>query len=94
MTDLWMRPRRDGDRSLAAELETEFNVSMDGVTLTTVGALYDWIRAGLASDSDAPPREPYGGALWDRYLDVVTRSTGIRRRDLRPDASYHDLGLD
>lgn len=79
---------------LVMDLWTEFNVSMDGVTLTTVGALYDWIRAGLASDSDAPTREPYAGALWDRYLDVVTRSTGIRRRDLRPDASFRDLGLD
>ena len=59
MTDLWMRPRRDGDRSLAAELETEFNVSMDGVTLTTVGALYDWIRAGVASESDASARTEY-----------------------------------
>jgi hypothetical protein len=78
---------------LVMDLETAFNVSMDGVTVTTVGALYDWIRAQLPPDSTTLVREHPAGELWERYLDVVERSTRIRRRDLRPDASFRDLGL-
>ena len=76
---------------LVMDLETAFNASAtDGVTLTTVGALYDWVRAQVAPDA---PTESYAGELWERYLDVVERSTGIPRRLLRPDADFRDLGL-
>jgi hypothetical protein len=68
-------------------------MGLDGVTLTTVGALYDWIRAGFASATEAASQMQYSGAVWERYLDVVERSTGIRRRDLRPEAAFQDLGL-
>ena len=78
---------------LVMDLETAFNVSMDGVTVTTVGALYDWIRAQLPPDATSLVRDYPSGELWERYLDVVERSTGIPRRDLRPDAAFQDLGL-
>jgi hypothetical protein len=78
---------------LVMDLETAFNVSMDGVVLTTVGALYDWVRAHNAPDAGTPGRDPFAGELWERYLDVVERSTGIRRRDLRPEATFRELGL-
>ena len=78
---------------LVMDLETAFNVSMDGVTVTTVGALYDWIRNQLPPDSATLVREYPAGKMWERYLDVVERSTRVPRRDLRPDASFRDLGL-
>jgi len=78
---------------LVMDLETAFNVSMDGVTVTTVGALYDRIRNQLPPDSATVVRDFPAGELWERYLDVVQRSTRIPRRDLRPEASFRDLGL-
>ena len=78
---------------LVMELETAFDVSMDGVTITTVGALYDWIRDRLPADTATLVRDYPDSASWERYLDVVERSTRIPRRDLRPEASFRDLGL-
>ena len=78
---------------MVMELETAFEVSMNGVTVTTVGALYDWILARLTPDTATPLRSRYNGELWERYLDVVEGSTRISREQLRPDASFRDLGL-
>ena len=78
---------------LVMDLETAFHVSMDGVTVTTVGALYDWIRNQLPPDTVTLVREYPDSEFWERYLDVVERSTRIPRRDLRPEASFRDLGL-
>ena len=78
---------------LVMDLETAFNVSMDGVTVTTVGALYDWIRHRLPPDTATLVRAYPDRELWERYLEVVERSTRIPREDLRPEASFRDLGL-
>jgi hypothetical protein len=78
---------------LVMDLETAFNVSMDGVTVTTVGGLYDWIRKQLPPDGASLVREYPASEMWERYLDVVERSTRIPRRELRPEASFRDLGL-
>ena len=69
---------------LVMDLEKEFNASADRVRLTTVGALYEWMRAQVAPDL---PAGRCAGELWERYLDVVERSTGMPARASPPRGS-------
>lgn len=63
--------------------------------LATVGALFDYVRTHLDSPAAGGAGPPYAGSLWERYLDVVVRDTGVRRDRLRPEAGWvRDLGLD
>ena len=67
----------------------------DAEQLVTVGLLFDYVRSRAAPGAEEAAARPYAGELWERYLDVVERSTGIPRRELRPGASWvYDLGLD
>jgi hypothetical protein len=72
-------------------LETEFQIRLPEQELGrigTVGELYDCVVKQLGV-GDAPPRGgPYEGPLWERYLDVVERDTGVDRPRLRPAATF------
>lgn len=82
---------------LVMAVESAFDVEIpdaDAERLHTVGLLYDYVR-DRAAPSGARDGDPYSGALWDRYLDVLVRETGCERHELRPEARFvDDLGLD
>jgi acyl carrier protein len=83
---------------LVMGVEAAFRVEVpdaDAERLRTVGDLYDFVRDRVAPDGSTGAAGPYAGALWERYVDVVARETGVPRDRLRPRASLvADLGLD
>jgi acyl carrier protein len=83
---------------LVIELETIFDIRIpneDAKTLETVGLLYDYVARRVAPTAIMPAGGPYTGELWERFLDVVEKETGLRREKLKPDARFvYDLGLD
>jgi acyl carrier protein len=83
---------------LVMDVETAFGVRIsdaDAKDLMTVGTLYDYVGRQVAPNLISPRGGPYAGELWERYLDVVAESTGVRRDRLRPEARFvQDLGLD
>ena len=83
---------------MVMEVESVFGVEIpDAVAerLRTVGDLYDYVRDQVAPGGVPDGAGPYAGELWERYLDVVARETGVPRARLRPGASFvADLGLD
>ena len=78
---------------MVMELEKAFNVSMEDVTLTTVGALFDHIRAQLPPDSLTLVRTYPWDEAWDRYVAVIEQTTDVPRDRLRPEATFRELGL-
>lgn len=84
--------------AMVIEIETVFGVPIsdaDAKRMSTVGDLYDHIGQRIAPDSMSPEGGPYEGELWNRYLDVLEKETGLRRDRLRPGARFvKDLGLD
>jgi hypothetical protein len=80
-------------------VEAEFGLEIPDAAagrMDTVGALFDYVRAHVPAAGAAPAAaSPYAGPLWERYLDVLERETGVRRSRLRPEASWvYDLNLD
>ena len=78
-------------------LEKEFQVRLPDEELRairTVGEVYECIVRHLPPDQVPSQGNVYEGALWEGYLDVVERDTGVDRRRLRPTATFvWDLGL-
>jgi hypothetical protein len=78
-------------------LEREFQVRLPDEELRsirTLGEVYECILRHLPPDQVPSSGNAYEGALWERYLDVVERDTGVDRRRLRPTATFvWDLGL-
>ena len=78
-------------------LEKEFGLRLPDEELTrmrTVGELYDYIGRQIAPGVIEPQGGPYAGTLWERYLDVVEKDTGVDRDRLRPSAAFvRDLDL-
>ena len=80
-------------------VETEFGIELpDAVAprLETVGALFEYVLAQVSPEQLNPEDgQLYAGPLWDRYLALLARETGVRREHLRPEAYWvGDLGLD
>jgi hypothetical protein len=79
-------------------LEKEFQVRLPDEELRsirTVGEVYESILRHLPPEQLPSSGTAYEGALWERYLDVIERDTGVDRRRLRPAATFvWDLGLD
>ena len=82
---------------LVMALEEEFGLQLPDAELKRtrmVGELYDYIGRQLAPELIMPDGGPYEGALWQRYLDVIEKDTGVDRDRLRPSASFvRDLDL-
>ena len=88
---------------LVMEMERAFAIEIpdrDAERLRTVGEMYDYVRERVAAGPDVElpsslPAGPYEGPLWERFLDVVEKELGTRRRDLLPHKSFiEDLGVD
>jgi hypothetical protein len=81
---------------MVVALETEFGIRLPDAALRdaeTVDALFELIstHSGHVADAD---RQRFRTANWSRYLDVIERETGVRRKDLTGDARFvRDLGL-
>lgn len=79
-------------------IESEFSLRIpDAVAaeMTTIGALYEYVARNVAPESRVATGGPYAGELWERFLDVVQRETGVKRDRLRRDARFvQDLALD
>ena len=75
------------------ELSKAFNLELEVDELTTVGALFDHIRSQLPPETYMLAREEPLKEWWDRYIDVIERTTSIPRERLVPEANFRDLGL-
>src|SRR6476659_3853075 len=82
---------------MVMSLEKEFQIRLPEQELgriRTVGELYDCVVTQLGTDGEPPQDGQYEGKLWERYLDVIERDTGVDRPLLRPAATFtYDLGL-
>jgi hypothetical protein len=78
-------------------LERDFHLRLPEEELAriqTVGELYDCLVRQLGIGAAPSESSPYEGEVWERYLDVIERDTGVDRRRLKPTASFvYDLGL-
>src|SRR5262249_454609 len=68
------------------EIESEFGIDFDcdAERSRSVGGLFDCLRDRIANVGDRSTANPYGGPVWERYLDVVERELGIDRARLVP----------
>jgi hypothetical protein len=83
---------------MVMEVETAFAIEIPdyiGPYLSTVGALYDYVVTHVQPPPAGLGPGVYSGELWERYLDIVARESGVRRERLRPTARFvADLQMD
>jgi hypothetical protein len=83
---------------MVVEVESAFAIDIpDAIApyLSTVGVLYDYVVTHVANAPAGASPGTYSGELWDRYINVLERETGIRRAALLPQARFvQDLRLD
>ena len=79
---------------MVIELEKEFSIDLPDAELRlaeSVGELFTLVatRVGIPAGDIT-----YRGPIWNRYLDVIERETGLARKRLQPTARFiRDLGL-
>ena len=82
---------------MVMELEKEFQLDMpddDLRALRTVGDFYLYLEHRLANAGRVLSTGRCEGDLWNRYLEIVERETGVPRGRLLPEAEfYRDLGV-